>query len=287
MKSTARALSLLISALLLSTGAWAIDPYPAPIADIMAVKDVLDDPSPFYKECGYYKQFMPQEAWEKVTYDEEKSKAAWEKAVGGKAKDLVGKIAPEIKPGKYTLADKEKYPFKELMSAYHYQRFNEPGTEGQPNHIGYYTEFEVIDTQQLWHALPLAEATVKNTGKTQLDKDGYILHETFEGGYPFPRPSGEHKGWQLLWNWKKRLKDHESTLNYDLTVGVNSRYKIDHRGTANYLWLRTKGRVMAEPFGWFDKRAQKQQEEMIQLYTIFSPRDLYGNVYSWIMREEC
>jgi hypothetical protein len=279
MKKIACVLPFLFPGLLLGAPTWAIDPYETPIADIIAVKDVLDDPSPFYKECDYYKEFMPQEAWDQVTYDIEESKAAWEKAVGFKAKDRVGKVAPEIKPGKYTLGDKEKHPFKELMTPYHYKRWNEPGTEGLPNHIGHFTTFEVIETQQLWHALPVAEATTRNAGKTQLDEDGYIVHRTFEGGYPFPRPSGKHKAWQLVWNWKKRLKDHESNFNYDLTIGVNSRYNIDHRGTAHFLWLRTEGRVMTPPYGWFDKRAEKQGEELIQLYTIFSPRDLYGNVY--------
>ena len=257
----------------------AVERYLAPIKDILAVKDVIDDPAPFYTKCNYFKQFIPDEAWKQLVHDPEESRAAWEKAVGLRAKDLVGKIAPEIKPGKYTLADKEKYPFKELMTPYHYKRFNTPGTEGLPNHIGMFTEFEVVPTHQLWYAKPLAEATIKNMGKTQLDEQGYIKPETFVSGFPFPRPSGDHVPMQLLYNWQKRFKDHENTLNYDLTIGVNSRGKIDHRGTAHYMVLRLEGRVLLPPYGWYDERARKHGEEQVRLFTIFSPRDLYGNIY--------
>jgi hypothetical protein len=128
--------------------------------------------------------------------------------------------------------------------------------------------------------LPLAEASLKNMGKTKLDKDGYILPDTFVGGFPFPRPSGEHMVQQMLYNWQKHRKDTENTVNFDLTLGVNSKWNIDHRGTAHYLWLRVEGRVMYPPYGWFDERAKSQGEELLQSYIVFSPRDLYGNVYA-------
>jgi len=269
----------LLFALFLGKAVEAVQPYLAPINEILAAKGIVDDPSPFYTKTNYYKQFIPDDVWKQITFDPEESRAAWEKAVGLRAKDLVGKIAPEIKPGHYTLADKEKYPFKELMIPYHYKKFNQPGTEGLPNHIGYFTEFDVIETQQLWHGLPVAKATIENMGKTQLDSEGYIRHETFVAGYPFPRPSGEHKAQQIIYNWIKRRNEPESAANYDLTLGVNSRLNQDHLGTANYFWLTTEGRVMYPPYGWFDQRAKEQGESLIQLYTIFSPRDLYGNVY--------
>ncbi len=272
-------LSLFSGLLLVASSLWAVQPYQASIKDITDIKDVIDDPAPFYIDSNYFKVFIPDEVWEQLIHDPEESRAAWEKAIGFRAKDLVGKIAPEIKPGKYTLADKEKYPFKELMTEYHYKRFNAPGTEGLPNHIGMYTEIEVIETQQLWYAKPLAEATIENMGKTQLDEEGYIKPETYISGFPFPRPAGEHVPMQLLYNWQKRFKDHENTANYDLTIGVNGRGKIDHRGTAHYTVLRLEGRVLLPPYGWFDDRAEKNGEEQIRMFTIFSPRDLFGNVY--------
>jgi len=277
-KVSSGAISLLCAMLVAST-AWAVRPYHAPIKDVTAVKGIIDDPAPFYTDSQYYKIFIPDEVWGKITFDPEESRAAWEKAVGLRAKDNVGQIAPEIKPGKYTLSDKEKYPFKELMTPYHYNRFNAPGTEGLPKHIGYFTDFEVIETQQLWHGLPVGKATLENMGKTQQDDQGYIKYKTYVSGYPFPRPSGKHKGWQIIQNWNWRPSEPESAANYDLTIGVNARGAIDHHGTAHFFWVHLRGRVMYPPYGWFDERAQKQEESLVIIYTIFSPRDLFGNVY--------
>ncbi len=269
----------LLSALLVVSTAWAIQNYHAPIKDVIAHKGVIDDPAPFYKNSQYYKVFIPDDVWAKITHDPAESRATWEEVVGFRAKDVVGQIAPEIKPGKYTLSDKEKYPFKELMIPFHYDRFIAPGSEGAPKHMGLFTDFEVIETQQLWHAQPLGKATLENMGKTQLDEKGYIKHETHVAGYPFPRPSGEQKGWQVMYNWQTRPAEPENSANYDLTIGVNSRGNIDHRGTAHFFWVTLKGRVMYPPYGWFDDRAKKQEELLIIIYTIFSPRDLFGNVY--------
>jgi len=259
--------------------AWAVQPYHAPITDILAVKNILDDPAPFYSNCGYYRAFIPEEVWNQITFDPEESRALWEKAVGFRAPEVVGQIAPEIKPGRYTLADKNSYPFEALMTPYHYKRFNPPGTAGLPNHIGYFTEFEVVETRQLWHALPVGKATIENKGKTRLDEEGYIKHKTYVSGYPFPRPSGRHKAWQIVYNLKKRVSEPESAALYDLTVGVNGKHRIDHIGKGHYYWLTAEGRVMYPPYGWFDKRAEVQGERLILLYMAFSPRDLFGNAY--------
>jgi hypothetical protein len=261
---------------------WAAERYNPSASEILKVKGLTDDPAPFYTNSNYYKQWIPDEVWSQITYDVEAMKAAWEKAVGFKASDVVGQIAPEIKPGKYTLEDKKKYPFDKLMTPYHYKKFNQPGAEGLPNHMGYFTEFEVVPTRQCYHALPVAEATLKNMGKTQQDEKGYIVFGSFQGGFPFPRPSGDHMGMQLLYNWEKRRKDHENARNYDLTLGINSKFRVDHEGVADYYWLRLEGRVMNPPLGWYDERAKLQREMVLVNYTIFSPKDLYGNVYSSI-----
>ncbi|MEW6443630.1 MAG: DUF1329 domain-containing protein [bacterium] len=268
--------------MVISQSSWSADRYNPPANEILKVKNLTDDPSPFYTKSNFYKQWIPDDVWSQITYDPEAMKAAWEKAVGFKAPDVVGKIAPEIKPGRYTLSDKTKFPFDKLMTAYHYKKFNQPGADGLPNHMGYFTELEVVPTQQWYHALPVAEATLKNMGKTQQDENGYIVFGTFEGGFPFPRPSGDHMGIQLLYNWEKRRKDHENARNYDLTVGINSKFRVDHEGVADYYWLRLEGRVMLPPFGWYDERAKTQREMVLTVYTIFSPKDLYGNVYSAI-----
>ncbi|MEW6441586.1 MAG: DUF1329 domain-containing protein [bacterium] len=270
----------LLAQLLFQPLVAAAEKYYTPVNKLLEVKDILDDPEPFYTKCNYYKDFIPQQVWDQIVTDEQKSKEVWEQAVGLKAPDLVGKIAPEIKPGPYTLADKAKYPFKDLMIPVVYQMWNEPGTEGQPNHFGCFTEVEVIPTQQLWHGLPVAEATLKNMGQTKQDAQGYMVLDSYKAGFPFPRPSGDHMGLQLLYNWKKRKVAPDSSLQYDLTLGIDSRWNIDHRGIADYYWLRTQGRVQYPPLGWLDERAEKAQEEMIQTYIVLAPRDLYGNVYN-------
>ena len=63
-------------------------------------KKQYDDPRPFLKTFGP-KQVLPPELWEKLSFDVEEMKKAWSEVIGFKSEDLVGKIAPEIKPGKY------------------------------------------------------------------------------------------------------------------------------------------------------------------------------------------
>ena len=65
----------------------AIEPYPVTVAQIESVKKMFDDPSPFYTNCEYYKKWISQEVWDKITYDEEAMKRAWEDVVGFKAMD--------------------------------------------------------------------------------------------------------------------------------------------------------------------------------------------------------
>jgi hypothetical protein len=259
MKKVLCAALFLLFGLLPTTAAWTMPPYEVSIKDILDVKATLDDPSPFYTECEYFKKFIPPKIWDQITVDQEASRAAWERAVDFRAKDVVGRIAPEIKPGKYTLADKERLPFKELMTPYHYRRFNQPRQEGLPKHIGYFTDFEVIETQQIWHAEAVADATIEHMGKTQLDGDGYILYKTHIAGYAFPRPSGKHKAMQILYNLHTGGVGPESAMNYDITIGVNSKGKIDHEGTASYLWLLTQGRVMYPPPSGGSTSAQRRR----------------------------
>ena len=68
-----------------------------------------------------------------LCFDIEKMKDLWAELIGFKASEVVGKIAPEIKPGKYSYADKGKHPgLKELMIPLQYERFK----PGEPPHVG-------------------------------------------------------------------------------------------------------------------------------------------------------
>jgi len=103
MRRAVHSTAVLLALLLAASTAWAIQNYHAPIKDVEAVKGTIDDPAPFYTDSQYYKVFIPDDVWKTIAHDPVESRAAWEKAVGFRAKDVVGKIAPEIKPGKYTL----------------------------------------------------------------------------------------------------------------------------------------------------------------------------------------
>ena len=131
----------------------------------------------------------------------EEAKRQTAELVGFKSPDVVGKIAPEIKPGKYTYQDLEKSSgLKELFPPELQLHIRAAGPP-LPCSI---EEFEIIPTIQLYWYMRLCEATKQNLGKTKLDKDGYIVPRSWQGGYPFPRPSGELKAQQLYYSFEKR-----------------------------------------------------------------------------------
>ncbi|MEW6440272.1 MAG: DUF1329 domain-containing protein [bacterium] len=272
-------LFLLSGALLGGQSAWAMEPYELPAEGLLKFKGLSDDPTPLYPKIEYYKKIMPQEAWDQCVFDPAESRAVWAEAVGFKAPDVVGKIAPEIPPGNYTLEDKQKYPFDKLMTPYHLRKWNEPGAGGL-NHAANFTEFEILPTRQYWFCRPWAEATLKNSGKTQLDSQGYLVPETYAGGFPFPRPSGEHHAIQILYNQIECKYYPGDFIMYNPVLGVSPRFGVDHYGTSTYKWLKLQGRAVHPPYGWYDERARKQGESLEQIYTMFSPRDFYGNVFS-------
>jgi hypothetical protein len=236
-------------------------------------KSRLDDPRPFTQTIGVAK-VLPKEMYEKLTYDVVKMKETWADIVGFKAPDVVGKIAPEIKAGKYTYKDLEKYPgFKQLMFPDLYNRIK----PGAPPLGGNIPEFEIIPTRQYYWSLPIAEATKKNLGKTKLDGAGYLKPETWLGGIPFPNPSGEFKAQQIMYNWEKRYISWE--LNYWLFQYVtswNKRLNVDSEGSAVIPTIRFAGRCLIPPYGWFDDRAEKNREFKAFVLTFLTPRDLAG-----------
>ena len=97
--------------------------YQVALKQLSDAKSIYDDPRPLFKELPR-KSVIPPDIYAKLTYNADAMKTAWADAVGFKAPDTVGKIAPEVKPGKYSWQDKEKYPgFRELMITNHYERF--------------------------------------------------------------------------------------------------------------------------------------------------------------------
>jgi Protein of unknown function (DUF1329) len=247
--------------------------YIPTLAEVEKHKKLFDDPRPYLKEFGP-KQVLPKELYSKLSYDVDKMKSLWAEVVGFRAPDVVGKIAPEMKPGKYTYQDLEKNPgFKQLMWPDLYKRIK----PGGPPHAGNIPEFEIIPTRQFYWGLPIGEATKKNEGKTKLDKDGYLIPETWVSGYPFPKPSGPFKAQQIMFNVEKRYLSWG--LNFYIvgrTLGYTKDLKMDFDGAYDVYHTRLAGRVLMEPYGWFDKRAKDRGEFKEFILGFQSPRDIAG-----------
>lgn len=251
--------------------------YIPSMTEVRKHKAFYDDPRPYLRDFGP-KQVLPKDLYSKLVYDQEKMKSLWAEIVGFRAPDAVGKVAPEIKPGKYTYKDLAQYPgLKQLMIPEFYARIK----PGAPPFGGNIPEFEVIPTRQYYWALPVAETTEQNKGKTKLDKNGYLMHESWEGGYPFPRPSGRFKAQQVMYNVEKRYLNWGA--NYHLTSfvhGYKSNLKADYQGLWELNQMRLAGRALMQPYGWFDERAKKNGELKSYLFTQSAPRDIAGMAVS-------
>jgi hypothetical protein len=253
--------------------AWAAEEYKVTFDQWTRAKAFYDDPRPLMKELPLSKIVPPQD-YAKMTFDIETMKKTWAEAVGFKAPDVVGKIAPEIKPGKYSYQDKDKYPgLKELLIPLFYERFN----PGGPPRAGNFPEIEIIPTKQYYYSLPLAETTKKNAGTVKQDEQGYMDYSTYQAGFPFPRPSGPHKAIQALYNWEKRTF-FENYWLIQIAKGYDRNLKTDFEGANQDYWLKLRGRCIIPPFGWYDERAQKRGETRSFNFIQVAPRDSYGNV---------
>lgn len=236
-------------------------------------KNFFDDPRPYHNVLSW-KKIMPPDVYQKLACDPEQAKQIWAETVGFKSPDVVGKIAPEIKPGTYSYKDKDKYPFKELMIPEHYKKF----APQAPPHAGNFSEIKVVPTQQYYWHPRIAEAT-KN-GKVKQDAQGYLIQGSYEGGFPFPKPSGPHKGIQVVYNWVKRYISGESQAGIQRGKGYNKSLNIDFDTINDFFTARLHGRVFMEPYGWLDERAKNNGEHRSFNFKQLAPRDLYGNVVS-------
>jgi len=270
-------LGIFLVLFIMTSSVWAGEKeYKITLGEWNKHKALFDDPRPLFKALGY-KKVLPTEVYDKLTFDEEAMKRLWAEVVGFKAPDVVGKVAPEIKPGIYTYKDKGKYPgLKKLMYPDLYKRFN----PGGPPHVGNIPEIKVVPTRQYYWALPIAEATKKHIGATQLDSQGYIKNDTYVAGFPFPMPSGNFKAKQIMYNWDKRYYHGENYYVIQQTKGYTKDLKEDFDGLSTWHSLRLHGRVLLEPYGWYDKRAEKMGEARSLVICHQAPRDLYGTAFS-------
>jgi len=254
---------------------WPAGEWPDPETYVPAYKEIMkqkavcdDNRDPVV--TFHPKDIVPPEVWELMHWDVGKMQALWAEIVGFKSPDLVGKISPEIKPGKYTYKDVEQCAgLKELFPEYVQQTIK----PGGPPAICNIMDFEIEPTQVLHLALPAAEITKRNLGKTKLDSDGYIVPDTWGGGVPFPRPSGKFKAQQVYYNYEKRCGQYDD--NYRLAGEVPSfdkNLKIDKYSAYARTVVKLMGRTFMEPFGWLDERAKKRGEFLADLVQIYEPR---------------
>jgi hypothetical protein len=283
---TAVALSL---ALVLNGMCWAGDWEPVPESYrpphpstylpkdrliFLKYRDVAGDPRPLVGTPIDPRVFVPKELMEKLTYDIEEMKRVWAEVVGFRAPDVVGKIAPHIKPGHYTYDDVMRDPgFKELMWPGLMDRIK----PGGPPLAGNFPEFTIVPTRQLYWALPVGLATKKYAGQTQLDEQGYWKYETYTAGYPFPKPTGKFKAQQYLYNVRRNYQYWEQNVGlYVRAYGVDRRFTTDFDAIYDWSTLRLSGRVMMPPYGWFDKIAERDKSAFVTFRYFHAPRDTQG-----------
>ncbi len=243
-------------------------------------KKLFDDPRPYVIEYPP-SAVIPPKSYSALTYDVPTMKKKMEELVGFRPQDKVGKIAPEIKPGKYSYKDKDKYPgIEKLMIPLEYRRWN-PGAPP----LGFnFPEFEIVPTKQVAVSLPLIEAGLRNEGKTKLDDSGYILVETQGPGIPFPKPSGKFKAQQIIYNLQNSNAVGDSYHGYARGRTWNRKFKNISKFVQEISQLKLADRVTS-PIGYFDERAEKRQEQFVSKVKFLAPRDSYGDVYFEVFRE--
>ncbi|NNK01539.1 MAG: DUF1329 domain-containing protein [Desulfatitalea sp.] len=226
----------------------------------------------------YIKTLLPPEVYQHYCYDIEKMKALQAETVGFKAPDVVGKIAPEITPGKYTFKDIQTKPgLKELMIPLMYEKFFR---QAGPPLGGTFSEFEIVPTWQYYNALPQLQATLKYKGKAKVDDQGFLDWKSWEGGIPFPRPFGSDrmKAMQFIYNTEMTHRGADGLIAPAASKGWNKKFDPISGSIAHMLIFTIAGRVTDEPLGWLDERAKSLGEFQIRGGPMVQPRDMYGNV---------
>ena len=240
---------------------------------IHEIKGKTDDPRDLFVTLPL-KDAIPPEIWDRIHFDQDAMKKGSAEMLGFTSPERVGKIAPEIKPGEYTYKDLEKYPgLKELLPPEILPHIKAPSLPFVCN----IPEFTIIPTRQAYSSVPFLEATKRNLGKTKLDKDGYIVPMSWQGGIPFPQPSGKHKAQQVYYNLEK--KGDSYNRNFFIIMesnGFDRNLKKDKYTQSQVMNMRFMGRVYFPPLGWFDERAKRNGEFSAFAYVNFEPRAMRG-----------
>ena len=250
--------------------------YAPSLTQCIKAKPLYDDPAPVLKTLGI-KKVLPPDFYKMVVHDPAQMKAAWSEVVGFKAPDVVGKVAPEIKPGKYTYKDIAQHPgFKQLMPARLYERIK----AGGPPLAGNIPDFEIVPTRQYYYPPAVSKATKDNMGKTKQDSQGYLVPDTWAGGFPFPRPSGNFKAMQIVYNYVRGSYNwQQNFFMVGTNQGIDKGLKIDYSGAVMNPTISFSGRTLFAPFGYLDERAKKRGEAVGTMLEVTAPRDSAGMTF--------
>jgi len=266
---------------LLPLNTWAAEEMPSPekylpsASELMAQKATYNDSRDLFRTY-HPKDVLPPEVWEWMHFDMAEMKKQTAEILGFTAPELVGKIAPEIKPGKYSYHDLEKYSgLKELFTPVLLKTVK----AGGPPFVCNIMDFEIQPTRQFHWSLPVCKVTKQNLGKTNLDKDGYIVARSWQGGVPFPRPSGKFKARQVYYNMEKRSQSYDH-CNYATGEGLafDKNLTIDKHNKYAQNNIKLMGRAFFPPNGWYDDRAQRRGEFRCTSNVILAPRANKGLV---------
>ena len=167
LKLIKRGVILCLTATFLPLAAWGAESLPHPDTylpqptEINKMKRLMDDNADLMV-INPPKSLLPPEIYEQMIFDVDETKRQTAEIIGFKSPDVVGKIAPEIKPGKYTYKDVEQNPgLKELFPPELLIHIK----PGGPPFAGSIPEFEIMPTRQLYWFLRLCEITKKNLGR--------------------------------------------------------------------------------------------------------------------------
>ena len=120
--------------------------------------------------------------------------ADWEKMMGFKAPDIVGKVAPEIKPG--MVIDSSNYAqfpgLKELLPKSLYDRFD-------PASYAPLAPMKIVKTDQYHLSRGFLEKSLLSAKTCKIAADGIGL-EGYQGGFAFIRPKNGVEAIQLADN---------------------------------------------------------------------------------------
>jgi len=280
-KSIKREIILFLTLIFLPLAAWSSEALPQPDTYLKHAngsnekKKLTDDPTDLIATYPL-KDVLPPEIYKLMTFDVEEAKSQTAEILGFKSPEILGNIAPEIKPGKYTYKDVEKSPdFKELFPP-EFLPFIKPGG---PPLVGSIPEFEIIPTRQFYWYPKLCEATRQNLGKTKLDDDGYIVPSTWQGGVPFPTPSGKFKAIQVFYSFDKIYTSYDqcySSKHEGLSFDRNLTRDKYSKSISNN--IKFMGRNLFPPYGWLDAQAKRNGDFRAFTSATLEPRSQKGLV---------